>query len=560
MALRCLSNALPHKKGRMPAFATPLSLWRLVLDKARAWLGLPEAAMLDFPFGASDIGQLARVTADPQAASVDEQTWQDLLLGPYLAVLSAQVSIFGQQVLHQRLRAGMDEERCAALGERLRCLGREPAQLLELQQACQPLRNADAEIAALLFGSDQAPAIPAWAHWAWLIGAVFLLSLAATFISALAWIGAGVTLYLLLSIQIRHNETVQLWSRSMNSLQHMLGVCSALGASEAALACQFGALRARAGQVNRSLARSPAIAFVPLLKAYDEWFMLGNVRHYFDSVGIVCAQRDLLRQCYLCCANLEADLALARHLARTVGTCWATRDARADIALEQAVHPLLAQAAPLSIALQGKGAFISGQNGVGKSTLLRTVGLNLIAARAFGFCYARSATVCARPVHAAMQAEDSLLGGESLYIAELRRARELLAYAAGPHRGIFIIDEIFRGTNHLESVSAAAAVLDKLAAQGVVVVSSHNLVLASLLEHCLTPLWVSAANDGVGPLALVPGVLANTNGIALLRTQGFGPELEASAGKVCDWLGAYLAHPADCAQVLGGASARLPVR
>lgn len=100
----------------------------------------------------------------------------------------------------------------------------------------------------------------------------------------------------------------------------------------------------------------------------------------------------------------------------------------------------------------GKGAFISEQNGIGKSTLLRTVGLNLLVARAFGFCYARKATVSMLPVYASMQNEDSLLGGESLYIAELQRARELLAAAAGPHRGILIIDEFFRGTNHMESV------------------------------------------------------------------------------------------------------------
>jgi hypothetical protein len=75
-------------------------------------------------------------------------------------------------------------------------------------------------------------------------------------------------------------------------------------------------------------------------------------------------------------------------------------------------------------------------------------------------------------VYASMQGEYSLLGGESLHMAQLRRAGELLAAADGAHRGIFIIDQIFRGTSHLESVSAAAAVLDALAAKGLVIVSS----------------------------------------------------------------------------------------
>ncbi|HEV7815774.1 MAG TPA: DNA mismatch repair protein MutS, partial [Janthinobacterium sp.] len=291
--------------------------------------------------------------------------------------------------------------------------------------------------------------------------------------------------------------------------------------------------------------------------------LLKNIRDYFARRDLFRLQRGFLRDSYWLVASLEADLALARHLRGAAGFCRVGAGAAADpeqenrsIVFEQVVHPLLAGAAPLSLALRGKGAFISGQNGIGKSTLLRTVGLNLIAARAFGFCYARSASVPLLPVYSSMQGEDSLAGGESLYLAELRRARELLALAeAGP--ALFIIDEIFRGTNHLESISAAAAVLHTLAASGLVVVSSHNLVLAALLEDSLTPLCVGAADEEEAPgrLALRPGVLARTNGIALLGERGFGAALEAKAGKVFDWLSAYLAHPAECGHVLGAPAA-----
>jgi DNA mismatch repair ATPase MutS len=150
-----------------------------------------------------------------------------------------------------------------------------------------------------------------------------------------------------------------------------------------------------------------------------------------------------------------------------------------------------------------------------------------------------------------MQSEDSLLGGESLYQSELRRATELLAAANGPHPGVCIIDEIFRGTNHAESVSAAASVLDALAARSLVVVSSHNLVLAPLLAHRFTPWCVERAEGG--PLTLAPGVLAHTNGIALLAERGFSVDVQRRAGEVFDWLSSYLAHPAQC-KVLQGAA------
>jgi len=365
-----------------------------------------------------------------------------------------------------------------------------------------------------------------------------IASFAAVIWSPWAWLVTGAVMYFLMSNQMRYYQRVEEWARSMNALQMLLRVTS----------LQDGEDAAGAAKLNRALTRSPMADTVPGMRAYLDWFALENVNHYFKCVGLVHGNLPLLRASFQRIANLEADVALARHLLRTPSFCWAGRANGNSVTLRDTVHPLLPQAQPLSLELNGRGAFISGQNGVGKSTLLRTLGLNLVAARAFGFCYAAHAVVPGLPVYSSMQSEDSLFGGESLYMAELRRAKELLEAADGPHPGVYIVDEIFRGTNHLESVSAAASVLDMLAARGLVIVSSHNLVLASLLAHRLDALCV--AKDGSGALTVTPGVLTHTNGIALLSARGFGADVEANAGKVFDWLSGYLAHPADCSSVL----------
>jgi DNA mismatch repair ATPase MutS len=201
--------------------------------------------------------------------------------------------------------------------------------------------------------------------------------------------------------------------------------------------------------------------------------------------------------------------------------------------LDGGVHPLLDAASPLSIALDSKGAFLSGQNGVGKSTFLRMLGLNLAVARGFGFCYAASASLPALPVAASMQNEDSLLGGQSLYIAELARARALLA-AAQARAVVCLVDEVFRGTNHEEAVASAAAVVDELAGRALVVVSSHNLVLGSLLAEQLAPWRIERVKEG--SLRLEPGVLGRTNGVALLAEHGFSAAIQRKAERVAAWL------------------------
>ena len=518
----------------MSSFVSKLSAkWTLVAAQLRALSIIPDREPADFPFVASDVAQMHRLCSDPASASIDDATWKDLLLADYCALLSQETSIFGQHALYQRLRAGRGGEH----REKVEELMRDPEKLEQLHLACKPLRHADAEIATLLY-EDAAPPVPRWVAYTWLLPLLLVASIAAVVWSPAAWLGAAVVLYMLMAGQMRYHERVEKWQRSMASLQMLLRMERLMRGDDARLA----------GRINSGLSRPVEDQLVPGMAAYKDWFALANVKHYYKGVALVRDNLALLRECFTRLANLEADVALARHLLRTEAFCWAARADAYTIALQDTVHPLLPAAQPLTLHLHGKGAFISGQNGIGKSTLLRTVGINLVAARSFGFCYAKSATVPDLPVYASMQSEDSMFGGESLYMAELRRAQELLAAAVGPHPGICIIDEIFRGTNHLESVSAAASVLDVLAAQGLVIVSSHNLVLASLLSHRLAPLCVARGPDGA--LSVADGVLAHTNGIALLAQRGFGPQVEAGAGKVFDWLSGYLAHPADCSDVL----------
>jgi hypothetical protein len=531
----------------MPFFALKLvSFLRHCFGQVRTLLLPREDDPPSCRFSRDEIAGLYRVVAQAQEGALDEPTWNDLLLDSYGDALSGEVSLFGRQVLYRRLREGLDDAGRAAVRERLRQLTGDPAALGELHHALRPLRHADTDVASLLY-EQTPPPVPRWAAYTWLLPQALLACVAAVALSPLAWLGVALVVYLLMSIQMGYHARIQLWQSQLRSLGMLLRVHSLMGMRDGPFRGQFAPSRELAGRISRSLPAGWA-SRLPGIGEYADWFLLANVKHYFRSAALVFGHRQFLRESYQLCANLEADVALARHLLVVPAWCWAERAGDRELVLEGVAHPLLVDAAPLSVALDGKGAFISGQNGVGKSTFLRAVGLNLVAARAFGFCYAQRARVPALPVYASMRNEDSLLGGESLYLAELRRARELLAAAQRPHRSVFLIDEMFRGTNHVESVSAAAAVLDVLAERGQVIVSSHNLVLAPLLAHRLEPYFVG--RGGTGKLALCAGVLAQTNGVELLARHGFGEEVEMRAAKVSCWLGEYLASPAEGSTVL----------
>jgi hypothetical protein len=492
-------------------------------------------------FTPDEIARLHRAQRDPHT-SLDDQTWQDLLLESYEDKLAQGTSIFGRQVLHHRLRAGLEDGDCAALGGRLRGLLAEPARIDALGTALRPLRYAETEVAGLLFGGPGSamPQAPAWARFLWLLPLVLLLSLALLITHPLGWMATIAALVPLMSLQISYHRRIEAWNNTLGSLHALLAANRTLAALGGPLLAPFVDTRGEGERLHKRLARSLLLRMTPGGAAYANWFGAANIRHYWKTVRAVDKAREFLRACYLRSAELDADVALARHLDGLDHWCWAERTAPRSLALVDGVHPLMDGPSALSVSLEGRGAFISGQNASGKSTFLRMVGLNLVAARAFGFCHAKAASLPAAPVRASMQNEDSLLGGESLYMSELRRARELLASSGAP-AGICLVDEVFRGTNHLESVSAAAAVLGALCERDLVLVSSHNLVLAPLLREQLDPFFIDTST---GQPVLAPGVLRNPNGIALLATQGFGARIEGRAAEVAGWLSSHLAEPA----------------
>ena len=518
--------------------------------------------IVDHYFSDTDIGRLYQ--CHPTSDGIDEQTWQDLLVADYFNLLSHQTSIFGQQVLHQRLRQGAQSDEHKNRQERLQFLMVDPERLKALHAICKHLRMVDTEIAGMLFSGAKLPTAPAWLPYAKIIPFSFmfcallmligLFALPATKLAPIAFFCLFPITIGLFALQLRYRETVLHWNQMMYALTQLLGTCSLFGSRDETLFKEFSEHRKTTAKIVQKLLRFPfQLAGMGKVRDYIDWFLLSNVSHYFNQLARVETHHHCIQTSFLRCAHLEADIAIARHLLTRPLFCWATLHEEASFHFHEAIHPLLVNATPLSIDSNNKSIFLSGQNGIGKSTLLRTIGINLITARAFGFCYAVSGSTALRPIYASLQNEDSLLNGESLYVSELRRAHEVLATIkqtnsddgcakkANEQQAFYIIDEIFRGTNYLESVSAAAAVLQRIALHGTVIVSSHNLVLAAILHEHFLAKYVARNVDG--NLTICDGILPKTNGISLLATHGFTLEIEADANKVFQWLSQYLSHP-----------------
>lgn len=124
---------------------------------------------------------------------------------------------------------------------------------------------------------------------------------------------------------------------------------------------------------------------------------------------------------------------------------------------------------------------ITGSNMSGKSTFLRTVGTNTVLALAGAPVRATALTLSPMIVGASIRIQDSLQDGESRFYAEIKRVRQILDVARGPLPALFLMDEIFDGTNSAERRVGAEAVVRSLIERGAIgLVTSHDLALAEI--------------------------------------------------------------------------------
>jgi DNA mismatch repair ATPase MutS len=124
---------------------------------------------------------------------------------------------------------------------------------------------------------------------------------------------------------------------------------------------------------------------------------------------------------------------------------------------------------------------VTGSNMSGKSTLLRTVGANAVLALAGAPVRAAALRLSPLAVGASIRVQDSLQDGESRFYAEIKRIRQVLDIARGGVPALFLLDEIFDGTNSAERrIGAEAVVRSLLDLGGVGLVTSHDLALAEI--------------------------------------------------------------------------------
>ena len=209
---------------------------------------------------------------------------------------------------------------------------------------------------------------------------------------------------------------------------------------------------------------------------------------------------------------------------------------------KQVGHPLLnISRVPNDVEVGPPGTvlLVTGSNMSGKSTLLRSVGANVVLGQMGSVVCADELSMPPMRIESSMRIADSLADGVSFFMAELKRLKEVVETAKehdgdNPRRLLFLLDEILQGTNSRERQIAVSRVVKKLIDENAIgAISTHDLDLATtddLAKACRTVHFseqfreVDGKKEMTFDYRMKSGIAETTNALKLLEIVGLGED------------------------------------
>lgn len=239
--------------------------------------------------------------------------------------------------------------------------------------------------------------------------------------------------------------------------------------------------------------------------------------------------------------NIDASISIASLRAGPCKTCLPVLVASEKrIVATNIYHPLIENCIKNNLLVDGKGILITGSNMSGKSTFLRTMIINSVLAQTIYTCFADEYSSPVLKQFSSIRISDNLLEGKSYYFQEVNTMSSLIAEVQTSNQNLFVLDEVFKGTNTVERIAAAKAILSYLnRGNNIVIVSTHDIELADMLknEYDLYHFTEMVENNELYfDHTIKPGPVSTRNAINILELRNYPVEIIDEARQISNAL------------------------
>lgn len=205
------------------------------------------------------------------------------------------------------------------------------------------------------------------------------------------------------------------------------------------------------------------------------------------------------------------------------------------IVADDIYHPLLDN--PVSNTIkEERGVLLTGSNASGKSTFLKTIGINCVLAQTIYTSSAKCFRINRCLVYSSMSLKDDLTNNESYYMVEIKALKRIIDAAKSGEKIICFVDEVLRGTNTVERVSASTEILKSFADSQMNNVlcfaATHDIELTYLLDSYYANYHFEEEiknDDVLFNYILNVGPATSRNAIQLLKVMGYDDKIVSMA-------------------------------
>jgi hypothetical protein len=475
---------------------------------------------------------------------ISDRTFQDLDMDEVFMFLDRTCSKVGQQFLYHILRTiPGDNTRAERFENIIRIIKQNPDVRDKILLEISLLNNREAYYISSLFLEDHI----AKPSWFWITPVLSLISLGSILLS---FIFPQMLIFLIFLLAV--NFGIHYWNKSnlykysssipqllrlnqaaknIAGLEDMRGVNPGIMKSVRAidsLGVQMSLFKLEAkmqSEIGQAVEHLLELVKALLL---IEPLVLFNVLKQLDS------KRAHLQQVYKFIGEIDTAISINFIREDVPYFCHPTitTDKR-HIAAVGVYHPLIFGAVANSIHLSGKSALLTGSNMSGKTTFIRTMGINSIIAQTTNTCFAKEFLMPVLKIHSAIRISDDLLNDKSYYFEEVLTIKELLKESDSGVGNLFLLDELFKGTNTVERIASGKAVLAYLnKGNNIVFVATHDLELTELLKGDFSMFHFTEVVEGDSIMfdyKIKPGNLSTTNAIKILELNDYPKEVTEEA-------------------------------
>ncbi|MDB4533572.1 DNA mismatch repair protein MutS [Vicingaceae bacterium] len=258
---------------------------------------------------------------------------------------------------------------------------------------------------------------------------------------------------------------------------------------------------------------------------------------FYSFIYSITAKRDSIEKMYLFIGEIDAAISTASLMDDEIQQCTPVFTEQKEVKTNEITHPLIDQCVSNDISLTGKSVLLTGSNMSGKTTFIRSVAINALLAQTLNICFAKEYSAPFFKIYSSIRITDDLLQNTSYYLGEVLAVKNIIEASESDSPCLFVLDELFKGTNTVERISGGKAILSYLnKGNNLVLVSTHDIELTELLESESYELFHFSEKVESNELSfdhkLKRGKLKTRNAIKILELYNYPEEIISEAKKI----------------------------